>query len=105
VTDRSDRPLSSDEMLKQARRGLQQPESAEPPPDPRRPESPPPPRVRPPEPTSAPRPGRRPTPPERRTQPPIDAQAQRRAVILAAIGVALVIAGFVAAIVFAGAGV
>lgn len=105
MTDRPDRPMSSDEMLDEARSGLQHREPTPPEPDRRPSEAVPVERSRPSEPTSAPRAGKRPSPPPERTRPSMDPQAQRRAVLLVAIALSLVIAGFVAAIVFARAGI
>ncbi|MDJ0962544.1 MAG: hypothetical protein QNJ88_18060 [Acidimicrobiia bacterium] len=105
MTDRPDRPMSSEEMLKEARRqiGEREPVVSDELPEERA--TPPPPRVTPPAPASSQSSRLRPAPPEVRKQPEIDPDAQRRAVVLVAIAVSLVIAGFVAAIVFARAGI
>ena len=97
--------MSSEEMLEQARRQIREREPVVSDELPEAPVTPPPPRVTPPAPVPSQSSRPRPAPPEVRKQPEMDPEAQRRAVLLVSIAISLVLAGFVAAIVFARAGV
>lgn len=104
MTDRSDRPLSSEEMLERARREIRERETVMPedaPPTPAAPTL----RATPADAAASRSKRPRPAPPEIRKQPQADPAAQRRAVFLVAIALSLVIAGFVTALVFARAGI